>query len=200
MNTLEIISKYYKPGTKTHDLLVAHGRQVAGKALAIIENMPGHDLDPDFIEQAAMLHDIGIFLTDSPTLGCQGEHPYICHGFLGHELLVESGLPDHARVCERHVGVGISKKDILDHRLPFPKRDMIPITPAEKVICYADKFFSKNGNGTGVEKPIDEVINSIRSYGQAQLDRFLKWHGMFAIGDNKIYSVWQNSVPKSKRP
>jgi len=182
LNAKRIIEHYYRPGSKTHTLLVNHGRQVADKALAIARNLNGSRLDLNFIEQAAILHDIGIFLTDTPALGCHGSHPYISHGFLGHDLLANEGLPDYARVCERHVGVGISKKDILAHGLPLPVRDMLPVTLTEAIICYADKFFSKNGNGFGREKSIDDVRKNIESYGSAQLSRFLKWHDMFAGG------------------
>ena len=94
-----------------------------------------------------MLHDIGIFMTRTPELGCHGKHPYICHGILGSDLLKKEGQPELALVCERHVGVGISKADIHRHRLQLPKRDMIPVSIEEQIVCYADKFFSKNGNG-----------------------------------------------------
>ena len=59
-----------------------------------------------------MLHDIGIFLTHAPQIGCHGDKPYICHGYLGRELLEKEGFPRHAIVCETHVGVGLTIADI----------------------------------------------------------------------------------------
>ncbi len=59
-----------------------------------------------------MLHDIGIFLTNAPHIGCYGDKPYICHGYLGREILDKEGLPGHAMVCERHVGAGLTVTDI----------------------------------------------------------------------------------------
>ena len=115
------------------DLANACWRPFADKALEIAGKMPGRDLDFHFLEQAAMLHDIGIFLTDSPVLGCYGQHPYLCHGILGRRLLEKIGLPQHALVCERHVGVGISRHNVLDHKLPLPARDMLPPTLAPKL-------------------------------------------------------------------
>jgi len=53
-----------------------------------------------FIEEAALLHDIGIFNTNLPKIGCYGRHPYISHGYLGRELLENEGLAAHALVCE----------------------------------------------------------------------------------------------------
>ena len=91
-----------------------------------------------------MLHDIGIFMTASPKIGCFGDAPYVCHGFLGRELLDKEGLdPTFGLVAERHTGAGICLETIQRHNLPLPRRDMVPITPAEKIICCADKFFSK---------------------------------------------------------
>ncbi|MBW2611756.1 MAG: HD domain-containing protein [Deltaproteobacteria bacterium] len=180
MNPIGIISKYYEPDSKAYNLLVTHSRQVADKALAIAANLPDHNLDMGFLKEASMLHDIGIFLTDAPGLGCNGRHPYLLHGLLGRRLLEKEDLPRHALVCERHVGVGISKKDVLNRGLPLPPRDMLPLSLDEKIICYADKFYSKNGTMPPREKSLDDVVDGIQNYGSDQVDRFLNWHGMFS--------------------
>ena len=90
-----------------------------------------------------MLHDIGIFLTDAPGIFCFGDKPYICHGYLGADLLREEGFPRHALVCERHTGAGISAESIIKQDLPIPHREMLPVSMEEQVICFADKFFQK---------------------------------------------------------
>ncbi|MGD9077772.1 MAG: phosphohydrolase, partial [Desulfobacterales bacterium] len=108
-----------------------------------------------------------------------GKHPYICHGILGGELLKAKGQSELALVCERHVGVGISKEDIQRHNLPLPNRDMIPISIEEQIICYADKFFSKNGNGRVGEKSIPEIIDNLSRYGPDKVERFESWARMF---------------------
>ena len=43
---------------------------------------PELSLDKDFLYEAAMLHDIGIFLTDAAGIHCFGDKLYICHGYL----------------------------------------------------------------------------------------------------------------------
>ena len=53
------------------------------------------------------------------------------------------GYPQHARVCERHTGAGLTKREIIEQELPLPQQDFLPETTEEKLICYADKFFSK---------------------------------------------------------
>jgi uncharacterized protein len=181
MNPIDILEQYYDRNSKVFEILTAHGSQVARKALKVAENVSHLEPDLDFIEKAAMLHDVGIFLTDTPQLGCNGTHPYIRHGVLGYDLLIEAGRPRLARVCERHVGVGISADDVLRSNLPLPERDMVPISIEEQIICYADKFFSKNGNGSleTQEKNLDQIIHSLQKYGPDKVHRFQKWVEMF---------------------
>jgi uncharacterized protein len=181
MNPIDIIEQYYDRHSKAFQILVAHGKQVAQKALKVAEKVPELKPDFDFIEKAAILHDIGIFLTDAPQLGCNGIHPYICHGVLGYDLLIDAEKPHLALVCERHVGVGISLDDVLRFNLPLPERDMVPVSIEEQIVCYADKFFSKNGNGNQniPEKPVKEIICNLRKYGQDKVNRFQKWVELF---------------------
>ena len=181
MNPFDILAKYYDRRSKTFEILVEHGRQVACKAATAAEKVTHLQPDLEFIEQAAMLHDIGIINTDSPGLGCRGKHPYICHGVLGGRLLETAGLKEYKLICERHVGVGISADDVRTFKLPLPARNMIPISIEEQIICYADKFFSKNGNGQmkSEEKTIDQILRSLKTYGQDKVDRFQKWVEMF---------------------
>ena len=127
-----------------------------------------------------MLHDIGILFTDAPDIGCYGSRSYICHGYMGRELLEDEGLPGHALVCERHVCAGLSANDILKHGLPLPARDMLPLTLEEKIICYADKFFSKKTASRHFEKSLEEVRQGIEKYGLCQLQRFDEMTAFFS--------------------
>ncbi len=179
MNPVEIIGRHYAPASKSHRILLEHGRLVAEKALAAAARVPHLAPDLAFVESAALLHDIGIFLTDSPTLDCHGREPYIRHGILGREILEALGMPRHGIVCERHVGVGISAEDIRRFNLPLPARDMRPVTVEEQIICYADKFFSKNGRDTSREKSVAEILASLRIYGAEKVERFMEWVGLF---------------------
>ena len=60
MNPLDILEKFYDRRSKAFEILVAHGRQVAQKALCAAEKVVQLQPDLNFIENAAMLHDIGI--------------------------------------------------------------------------------------------------------------------------------------------
>ena len=66
MNPLDIIKKYYPESSDGYRILVTHSRSVADKALALARLHPEMNLDLTFIEEAAMLHDIGIFLCNAP--------------------------------------------------------------------------------------------------------------------------------------
>jgi len=158
---------------------MAHGRLVAEKALRAAEAVAHLAPDREFIRQAALLHDIGIRFTHAPGLGCNGRHPYICHGYLGRELLEKEGFPRHALVCERHVGVGISREDIRRQGLPLPLHDMLPVTIEEQIICYADKFFSKNGGGRPREKSLTEIVRNLARHGTDKVEKFMRWAELF---------------------
>lgn len=176
---LDLLARYYDPHSRAYALLKDHGEQVARKALAVARATPGGNPDLEFVRSAALLHDIGIFLTRSPGLDCHGTEPYVRHGVLGRELLDRLGHPRHALVCERHVGAGISAGDVRRFNLPLPARDMLPVSIEEVIVCYADKFYSKNGNGGSREKSVDEIVAGLRPYGEEQVVRFMSWARMF---------------------
>ena len=178
-----LIRQYYSPGTPLYDTLVIHSRQVADLAvrLAVRYNdlHPAIDpLDIDFVREAALLHDIGICRTDAAGIHCHGTEPYICHGILGAEMLRQHGLPRHALVCERHTGAGLSLDDIISQNLPLPHRPMLPVTMEEKVICYADKFFSKTHLGEPA-RTLERVGQSLAKFGPATLARFQELTALF---------------------
>ena len=178
MEPLVYIEKYYPAANKElHDILLEHSIAVSEKAVEIAEKHPELNLDQQFIYEAAMLHDIGIFMTDAPSIHCYGDKPYICHGYLGAELMRREGLFRHALVCERHTGAGIPLEQIEQEDLPLPHRDLVPVSLEEQVICFADKFFSKTH--LGEEKTVEKARKSIRKYGEAGLQRFDRWCELF---------------------
>ncbi|MDR3251009.1 MAG: HDIG domain-containing protein [Tannerella sp.] len=179
MNPLAIIKKYYDVDSEAYKILVKHSRDVADKALSIAKTHPEMNLDAAFIDEAAMLHDIGIFLCDAPEIDCHGENAYIRHGYLGAELMRKEGYPRHALVCERHTGAGISLKMIEECDLPIPRKDFMPISPEEQIICFADKFFSKTH--LSKEKSISKIQNSLSKYGDDSVLRFNNWRKLFLV-------------------
>lgn len=173
MDVLSILNKYYPEENELKHILLTHSRSVADKALWIADRHPELNLDRTFLEEGAMIHDIGIFLTDAEGIHCYGEHPYICHGYLGAELMRREGFPRHALVCERHTGAGMSLESILTQQLPVPHRDMVPVSLEEQVICFADKFFSKTHLDR--EKSVEKALKSILRHGEDGVRRFHHW-------------------------
>ena len=182
MNWQQIIDKYYGEGSnKLKSLLLLHSQSVARKALQIGFSHTELSLDMKFIEEAAMLHDIGIIRCNAPGIHCHGTEPYICHGRIGAEMLRAEGLPRHARVCERHTGAGLTRDDIVRQQLPLPQQDFLPETMEEKLVCYADKFFSKSRPDE--EKTLEQAVRSLSKFGDEGVSRFMEWHEMFKTED-----------------
>ena len=179
MNPLEIIQKYYPIESEAYKILVKHSRDVADKAIHIGRMHPEMGLDLQFIEEAAMLHDVGAFLCHAPEIDCHGKDPYICHGYLGAKLLRNEGYPRHALVCERHTGTGLSLEMIERFNLPVPRSDMRPQSMEEQLICFADKFYSKTKLDR--EKPIEKIRKSMAKYGLESIEQFEKWRQWFVI-------------------
>ena len=177
MNPLALIDKYYPEENELKHILLNHSRSVADKALELATRHPELGINRQFVEEAAMLHDIGIFLTDADGIQCFGSHPYICHGYLGAELVRKEGFPRHALVCERHTGAGLSLADIVRQDLPVPHRDMLPVSLEEQLICFADKFFSKTK--LGMEKSLEKARKSVAKYGDEGAARFDHWCKLF---------------------
>lgn len=177
MNPIDIINKYYPEENELKHILLTHSRSVADKALWIADRHLELALDKNFLYEAAMLHDLGIFLTDAHGIYCFGDKPYICHGYLGADVMRNEGYPCHALVCERHTGAGLSLEDIIKQNLPIPNREMVPVTLEEQIICFADKFYSKTR--LDKEKSVEKVRKSLEHYGDTGLQRFDHWCEQF---------------------
>ncbi len=180
MDYQKIIDKYYPDDNALRHILITHSQSVARKALQIAISCPELGLDKDFVWEAAMLHDLGIFLTNAPGIECHGREPYIRHGILGAALLRSEGFERHARVCERHTGAGLSLDDIVRQDLPLPHQSFLPETLEEQLICYADKFFSKTR--LDQEKTVEQAERSLSKFGEEGVLRFRHWVELFSPG------------------
>lgn len=165
------VDRLYPAGRKARGILLSHSASVARLALEI-NSRDRLGLDPATVETAAMLHDIGIIETDAPGIDCHGTEPYLAHGAIGADILRRMGAPEiYARVAERHTGAGLTPDEIAAAGLPLPEgRDYMPRTTLERLICYADCFYSKGGDGA--LKSHDRVRNSLLRFGQGVADRF----------------------------
>ena len=175
----DIINFFYPEEGNLKQTLLKHSLQVRDKALELAEKT-SLVLDRSVLAAGAMLHDIGIRKCHAPGIFCTGEKHYLCHGIEGAAMLREYGaargidLEMFALICERHTGSGLTASDIAAQELPLPRRDFLPLSPEEKLICLADKFFSKSGDMK--EKSFDSVQRSMAKFGTESLERFnLMW-------------------------
>jgi uncharacterized protein len=164
MDIEEIVRAYYPPGSEAEAILLAHGEAVAAKAEEVARRFPEIETDFNFLHGAAMLHDIGMIKTDIPSLGCFGGSPYIHHGIIGRRFLEDLGWFRHALVCERHFLTGVSRADIVREAMDLPYRDMLPESWEEKLICYADCFYSKKPGRLKEEKSPERVLNKLPDF------------------------------------
>ena len=172
IDPLEIINIFYKDSDPAREILLLHSTQVRNKAVWISRRL-GKSVDIETVSAGAMLHDIGIRFCNAPGIGCFGEADYLRHGITGAEKLRSlgiDGMEKFARICERHTGSGLTALEIVSGGLPLPERDFLPETVEEKIICLADKFFSKSGDMQ--EKSLESVRKSMAKFGEEPLKRF----------------------------
>jgi uncharacterized protein len=178
MNAAALLEKYFTNPVAL-SIILEHSRLVAAKALGIADSLGRAGIDRRFVEEAALLHDIGVCRTAVPRIGCHGSEPYIRHGIIGREILEAEGLPRHALVCERHIGVGLTVEDIRNQGLPLPEREMAPVSLEERIVCFADLFYSKKPAATDVEKSPDAVRSNLARFGANKVAIFDDWFREF---------------------
>ena len=180
----EIIDHFYPAGDPAREILLKHSTLVRDKVLQILRrtaNFPEAELE--IAVCGALLHDIGIKCCHAPDIGCHGRLPYLAHGIAGAEMLRDFGrangldLEKFARICERHTGTGLSAAEIRERKLPLPERDFFPETMAEKLVCYADKFYSKSVDSA--EKSREEVRAGAAKFGAENLARLKALEELF---------------------
>lgn len=175
----DLIAQYYAPGSRAYEIVTHHGADVASLALEVAERHPELGADTAFLWEAAMLHDIGICRTSAPAIDCYGDEAYIYHGYLGANILRAHALERHAFVAERHTGSGLTASDLEAQGIALPDGIYEPVSVEERIICYADKFYSKTH--LGERKSLAKVRGKIARHGTAALERFEKLHAELSV-------------------
>ena len=132
---IELLRKY-SPDKKSFESVLTHSRAVQNLALEWAGKIKesGYRVDINFVKTASLLHDIGAFKYPP------WSKDRIKHGIAGAEILRKEGFPKHARICEVHIGAGLTKEDIEKGNLPLPPKNYVPITIEEKIITCADNL------------------------------------------------------------
>jgi len=176
----ELLGRYFEGDALA--IVAGHGRAVAGLAMSVCRRLGLSEADCRFVEEAALLHDVGVCRIHAPKLGLDGGFPYIMHGIIGREILEGEGLPRHALVCERHIGVGLTAEDIIRQQLPLPLRDMSPRSTCEQIVCFADLFYSKSPGRITLQKSPERVRSKLSGFGDDKVRIFESWLEQFGAG------------------
>ncbi len=181
MDYFSIIHKHIPPSSPVYHFYLIHVTLVTAKALAIADCLGFSAGQKKFVEEAGMLHDIGIIRVNAPEIHCRGRLSYVMHIKEGKKILEAEGLPEHARVAENHFGVGgMTKDEIEKAELQLPLEDIVCQRIEDKVISYADLFFSKNPENIFKELPLEILREKLKSYGSRQKQIFELWHQEFS--------------------
>jgi len=120
--SIELLSVYGRGADWVkHCFAVAKAAARVGHVLA--ENCP---IDRSFLWSAALLHDIGRYMTHDPLL----------HGVQGYKLLSTLGHEKEAYVCASHILFGLNAAEAT--QLGLPDRDFVPRTVEEKLVPLMD--------------------------------------------------------------
>ncbi|WP_035856394.1 HD domain-containing protein [Cryptosporangium arvum] len=159
---IEALHRRYAPSEADFALVHTHCRIVRDLALGLLAEHP-RPVDAELVRVGALVHDLGVYRL--------GGAPYLRHGVEGYALLRGLGWPERiARFCSHHTGVGLTRADVVDRRLPLPVDDYLAETPEEELVMYADKFHSKLDPPVFVSAGTYRTI--VAGFGPDKADRF----------------------------
>ncbi|MFH1409813.1 MAG: HD domain-containing protein [Nanoarchaeota archaeon] len=122
------LMRKYAPNDHLFRVITDHTKAVRKVAMRIAKRFPR--ADKNLVSIGALTHDIGRFKTRNA----------IEHGIIGAAIMRKEGHPELASVCERHLGGGIPKDEVIRQNLPLPLKEYMPITIEEKIITAADNL------------------------------------------------------------
>lgn len=188
------LHKKYAPTEELLNLVWPHSLIVWNIAKEIINAHPELLFDRELVASACLLHDIGTYFVEPckchPELRKRNTEPYIKHGVIGADIVRKELLGKKmAKIIERHIGVGISKEEIITKNLPLPLKNFIPETIEEKLVAYADNFHSKKPKFNTYE----EMEKQLEKYGKENVARLEEYRGLFGIPRvTKIPDYYEN--------
>jgi uncharacterized protein len=147
-HALELLKKVNVPSS-----VRKHSIAVAKKAVEIASKIKKAEVNIELVEIGALLHDIG----RSKTHGFK-------HSLIGGKLLRNKGYPNElALICERHILGGLDAEDA--ESVGLPKKDYLPETLEERIVCLADKHFAGHREVT-----IEQRFNRwFKKYGRSRI-------------------------------
>ena len=180
------IHKKYAPCDALYTLVLTHSLIVRDLALQLMDSKD-LQIDRRLVETAALLHDIGVYpLYDSSGMLREGTH-YITHGIQGEKILKELGYSEQIwRFASHHTGVGLTKQNIIDQKIPLPLKDYCAETDEELLVMYADKFHSKTA--PPYFNSFEWYRNDVSKFGGDKATKFDEMASKFGIPDLQLLS------------
>jgi len=138
--------------------VIRHSKAVYDVAVKIAQKI---DVDMTLVKAGALLHDIGRSKTNG-----------IRHAIEGAKIAKKFGLaPSLISIIECHLGAGLSK-DIASS-LGLPRKDYIPITLEEKIVCHADNLID-DWSRQPIEKEVERALSEGNKHYALQLIKLHK--------------------------
>ncbi|MEV8633653.1 HD domain-containing protein [Streptosporangium sp. NPDC051023] len=177
---IRALHEKHAPTQEAFDLVYIHCEIVCGIAEQLLTRT-GFDLNRDLVRAGSLLHDIGVYRLYSAD-GKLDHTRYVRHGILGYELLLEEGFPEEiCRFCSCHTGMGLSRDDVQNQRLPLPVADYMAESSEEKLVMYADKFHSKTNPPTFVSAA--SYAAQVQRFGEDKVVTFKTMCETFGVPD-----------------
>lgn len=153
--------------------LIAVHCEIVARLSELIAQKAKTSVSRELLIAGALAHDIGTYsvLNEQAFEDCAGESSpdshssdrhssdshssgarsvfckdvYIQHGLRGYRILTERGFSeDIAAFARNHTGVGITKADCIQQKLPLEPADYMPTNPVQEIVMLADKFHTKS--------------------------------------------------------
>jgi uncharacterized protein len=142
---IEALHHKYAPNDTVYELVFGHCQIVADIAQWCVNNGEQTNVDRPLLEVACLLHDIGTYaFFDAAGKVFDNRRLYKQHAMFGATIVANEGIDQRvAEIIETHVLMGITKQEILDNKWALPTRDFTPKTIEAELLCYADRFHSK---------------------------------------------------------
>ncbi len=180
----------YAPSDAVFEIVYGHCQIVWAIAQQLLAAKP-QALDLDLLEAGCLLHDIGAYRFYQAD-GTVDEAGYVGHGPMGSALLEREGVAaELCGIAARHTGVGVTKAEILKHRLPLPPADYLAGTIEERLVMYADKFHSKPGPADVPSRfnSFEAYSRHVSRFGPEKVAKFNAFRDEFGLPDLAVLSV-----------
>lgn len=182
LDQIKAIHQKHAPSSKVFDLVFTHCQIVLEIAEQLLTSKP-QKLDIELVKAGALLNDIGAYKFIDKE-GNFDEENYVEHGIIGYEILKSQGFPESlCRIAQLHIGLGITKEDIIKFHLNLPLKDYLAETLEEKLIMYADKFHSK----TPQFNSFDSYCVYVKRFGGDKVKKFQELRDLF--GERASFQV-----------